>query len=331
MVFSTAALIGVANHRHHEAAVGSDRDADVVIVLVDQVGSVDLRVDGGHVLERLNDGFGEEAHETKFGAVLLLEHVLVLVPQAHHLGHVDFVERRQHGGGILGVLQPARDGLAQLRHPNALFARGVVDRRRDAHRDGSRRCSGGGRLRRSDGREHVAFQHLAAHAASGHRSGIDLVVGCDLGGRRRGRHGRRGRLGGDGGGGRGSCDRRWLRRSAPCQNLAEQSADADGFAVLGGDLGQHARRGGVDFQRHLVGFEFDERLVSLHGFALLLEPLPDGRLGDRFAESGNANFSSHAITSAEPAVLQLEIYFRVVEPLWSESLVHKGFKLRQML
>ena len=46
-------LIGVAHHRHDEALLGADRDADVIVVLVDDVVAVDLGVDGGDFLQRL--------------------------------------------------------------------------------------------------------------------------------------------------------------------------------------------------------------------------------------------------------------------------------------
>ena len=50
-------------------------------------------------------------------------------------------------------------------------------------------------------------------------------------------------------------------------DLAEQGADRDRLAVLGGDLGEHAggRRGHLD--RHLVGLELDQRLVGRDGVA----------------------------------------------------------------
>ena len=44
--------------------------------------------------------------------MLLFEHVLVLAPHRHDVAHVDLVEGRQHRGGVLDVLESARDGLA---------------------------------------------------------------------------------------------------------------------------------------------------------------------------------------------------------------------------
>ena len=76
IVFSIPAmrqLVGVAHHRHDEALLGADRDADVVVVLVDDVLAVDLGVDRRDLLQRLDAGLDEEAHEAELHAVLLLE------------------------------------------------------------------------------------------------------------------------------------------------------------------------------------------------------------------------------------------------------------------
>ena len=59
--------------------------------------------------------------------------VLVLVAQLHDRAHVHVVERGEHGGGVLRVLEAPGDGLAQARHVHALLARRIVGRRRRAH------------------------------------------------------------------------------------------------------------------------------------------------------------------------------------------------------
>ena len=110
--------------------------------------------------------------------MLLLENILVAGTQAHDLGHVDLVEGRQHGGGILRFLEAARDGLAQLRHFHALFARRIIDGRGRTHRDRSRHRSS--RVGKSG--EHIALQHLAALARTGNAAGVEAVFGGDLGG-----------------------------------------------------------------------------------------------------------------------------------------------------
>src|SRR3954468_11526206 len=120
--------ITVADHRHDEAFLGPDRDADVIVILVDEIGAIDLGVDGGDFLERLHARLYEEAHEAQLHAALLLEQFLVLIAQVHHRAHIDLVEGREHGGGVLRVLEAARDGLTQARHLHALLACRVICR-----------------------------------------------------------------------------------------------------------------------------------------------------------------------------------------------------------
>src|SRR6185369_5506175 len=184
-----------------------------------------------------------------FAAVLLLEHVLVLRAHRHDVAHVDLVEGREHRRGVLHVLEPARDGLAQPRHLHALFARRVVGRRRRAHLDRGGRLIDRGRRRGRllDRGQHVTLGDAAILAGAGDGGGIDTAFGGEFTHRRRQRRIRgcslrggsssssRGRsLGGGGrsgfcrGGGRAVID------------LAEQRADGNGFTVLGRDLAEHA-------------------------------------------------------------------------------------------
>ena len=290
-----AHAVRVAHHGNHEALLGAHRNAQMVIVLVDEVRAVDLRVDRRNLLEGLGAGLHEEAHEAELGAMLLLEDVLVAGAQSHHFAHVDLVEGRQHGGGVLGVLEAARDGLAQLGHAHALFQRAVIGGGRHAGDDGRQRRGGGDHGASGHGGEHVALQHLAALARTGDVSGGQVVVGGDLGGcggrRHRGRSGL-GRRRSYGSGG----DRRGRRRSAsPASgDLAEQGAGGDRLAILGDDFHEHAGRRRVHFDGDLVGLEFDQGLVRLHHIAGLLVPAADGGLGDGFAQGGHADFSSHA-------------------------------------
>ena len=95
---------------------------------------------------------------------------LYWLAQRHHCAHVDLVEGREHGGGVLRVLQAARDGLAQPRHLHALFARGVVRRRRRAHLHGGGRLRNRRRLRGGalDRRHHVALGDAAVLAGARH-------------------------------------------------------------------------------------------------------------------------------------------------------------------
>ena len=93
--------IGIAHHRHHQAALGRDRDAQVVIILVDDVVAFDLGIDGGDFLQRRDAGLDEETHEAQPYAVTLFEAVLVFAAHRHDAGHVHFVEGGELGGGVL--------------------------------------------------------------------------------------------------------------------------------------------------------------------------------------------------------------------------------------
>ena len=174
-----AELIGVAQHRHDQAALGADGDADVVVVLVDDVLAVDLGIDRRNFLQRLHGGFDEEAHEAELDAVLLLEGFAIILPELHHRAHIHVVERGEHGGGVLRLLQPLGDGQAQPRHAHALLARGVVRCERRAGRGRrfrlrlalQQRLGGVGDARNRRGGtlgEHVRLQHLAAAARAFH-------------------------------------------------------------------------------------------------------------------------------------------------------------------
>jgi hypothetical protein len=218
----------------------------------------------------------------------------------------------------------ARDGLAQLGHANALFARGVALRRRRTRRGrrfrDTRRLGGLRGRALGDRFEHVALQHLAALAGARYLLDREICLGEQLG---RGRRRRRLALlhltlASNGGGllaclldgigpgaARGLSDSLrlglslWfslggrLGRRSTRRNLAEQGAESHRVALASGDFRQGAggRRRYLD--RHLVRLQFEQRLVGSDGVADLLEPLANGRLGDGFAERGYADFGSH--------------------------------------
>ncbi len=263
----------------------------------------------GMSFSALHAGLHEKAHEAQLHAVLLLEQVLVLVAQVHHRAHVDLVEGREHGGGVLRLLEPACDGRPQPRHLHALFARGIVCRGRRAHLHGSGRL-GDGRGRGSgalDRRHHVALGHAAILAGAGNGRDVDAGFGGQLAHRRRERRHLRGlrprfadaallprqerpsrSLWSGRPGGAGAV---LLGRARAFPDLTEQRADRDRLAVLGRDVAEHAGGRRRHLDRYLVGLELDQRLVDGDRIAGLLEPLADGRLGHRFAERGHADLS----------------------------------------
>ena len=269
-------LVGVAHHRHDEALVGADGDADVIVILVDEVGAVDLGVDRGNLLQRLNARFDEEAHEAKLGAMLFLEGVLVAGAQRHHFAHVDLVEGREHRRGVLRVLEAAGDGLTQLGHAHPFFAGAVVGGGRARRGHGSRSgagmgaggCNGAGAATGEGARAAATAAitspfstwprlPLPATEARSILSSAAILAAAGAGGIAVERRRRRGF-------GRRSLSRRLGRRRRSARELAEQRADRDRLTGLGGDLAQDPRARRVDLERHLVGLELHQRLVGLH-------------------------------------------------------------------
>ena len=97
----------------------------------------------------------------------------------------------------------------------------------------------------------------------------------------------------------------WRSRRGPLADLTKKGPGADRLTVLGDDFGEDPRCGRVDFEGHLVGFKFDDGFVRHHRLARLFEPAPDGCFGDRFAQSGHADFSCH-LSRPKPSGLLLD-------------------------
>ena len=134
--------VGVTHDRHDQTLLGADRDADVVVVFVDDVVAVDFGVDLGQLLQRDDRGLDEDRHEAEADPVLLLEGVAMALAQRHRLGHVDLVEGRQHRGGVLRRLQALGDAPPQTGHAHADLAL--------THRRGRDRRAGGQHIRLGD-------------------------------------------------------------------------------------------------------------------------------------------------------------------------------------
>ena len=184
--------------------------------------------------------------------------VLVLVAQRHHRAHVDLVEGREHGGGVLRLLQAPRDGLAQPRHlaraPRARHRRPATARAPAPRRRSAAPASGCAAARsiaaimsplvtRPSLPEPATAPGSTPLSAAmlAHRRRERHVAGCAL---RRGLRRPRGpasigavvevfwsgRPVGAGG--------LRARRAGALLDLAEQRADRDGLAVLRRDLGR---------------------------------------------------------------------------------------------
>ena len=79
----------------------------------------------------------------------------------------------------------------------------------------------------------------------------------------------------------------------PVGDPAENCADRDVGPLLGEDLGERPGGGRGNLEGHLVGFELGDRFVGGDRFARPLQPLRDGRLGDRFTEARDLDFGRH--------------------------------------
>ena len=135
------------------------------MVLEDQVGPVDLGIDLWHLLQRMDYGLYEKAHEAQLHAVPFFEDVLVLAADRHNGAQVHLIEGGQHGRRVLGFFEPARDSLAQAGHLDPLLT--LVDRTRRGWRNGWHRCLGAG----LEGRQRIALGHPAVLAGAGDRGG----------------------------------------------------------------------------------------------------------------------------------------------------------------
>ncbi len=229
----------------------------------------------------------------------LLEGVLVLAAQGHHGAHVDLVEGGQHGGGVLGLLQPAGDGLAQAGHAHPLFAlvgRTALDTG-DARgrRGGGRRRRGGAGLQGGEG---VALGDASILAGGRDLRRIDPGLGHDALNRRRQGHGggcdgrrcgsrsRDGRQGWGGSLGRGRRRNAGRRRRgrAAVADVAQHLARGHRVALADRDVLQHAVSAGRDFQRDLLRLQLDQDLVLLDRLARLLGPARHRGFGDGLSQ-----------------------------------------------
>ena len=222
------------------------------------------------------------------------------------VAHVDLVEGRELGGGVLRFLQAQRDGLAQPasspRVPRAPRwgagrpATGAGAARRVARRGlrarpacrpwctrpslpvpatrRRRRCRF---LRRCARPTAWPVRRLSARRRFGAAGAARLRrwrgLGASALGAAAGLAARAGLAFGDG---------------------AEQRADLHGVAGLRREMDSMRAVGGRGhFHRHLVGLEFQQRLVARDRVAFLLEPARDGGFGDGFAHRGHFDFDGH--------------------------------------
>ena len=240
--------------------------------------------------------------------MLLFKHVLVLGAGLDHGGHVHVVERGQHGGAVLGFLQPARDGLAQAGHLHPLFP--ALGRGGGNGRDSSRGRGGRGfqagsaRLNRG---KHVALGQPAILTGAADAGGIKIVGVEQAANRRadgvigrrfrsRNRRGSRRRRYGSGGHRCGSHrHRNGSGRHTALHDPRNQRANRDRVSGLEHLLAHHAGDRRRHFHRHLVGFQRHNGLVGRDRLAGLFQPLANAGFGDGFAQGGHDNIGCHAL------------------------------------
>ena len=124
---SEAKILTVAEDGHHKASGSGDSSADVNKVAIDHVAVVDDSVDHGLLLQGLNGGLHESAHEAELDAVLLHESVLDLFSHIHVVSHVNLVEGGEEGVFVLGLLETAGNCLTHPAHFDASLKASATD------------------------------------------------------------------------------------------------------------------------------------------------------------------------------------------------------------
>src|SRR6478736_1235197 len=310
--------IGVANDRNYQPLAATDGNADVEVVLVDDLPTVHLGVDGRELLQRFDRSLHEEGHEAELDAVLLHERVLVLLAQGHDTRHVDLVEGGQERHALLRFDQALGNLAAHRRHVDDLLASFVGTAR--SRRGGNRGCSGCLERRLT---LDVFLQHAAARARRRHRRWIDAGIrgGATCRGHDAGKTLRRNRV----------ADTRRLRRAIATRDDGRRSRRRNDLGFGGGrlhldrlrrastacgrhgawlehahhvthgrvlsraneDLGQDSILGRSDLDGDLVRFDDDEHLVATHCVSFFLQPLADLHFRDRLARWRHLELDGH--------------------------------------
>ena len=247
----------------------------------------------------MDNRFNEERHEAQLHAVFFFEFVLVLRTQFHHRCHVDFVERREDGGGRLRLQQTLGDACAQARHGDALLgavASGQLNRRSDWFTS----LSPG--LRRGDSRlatgaliDNIFFRHAATSPGASDVCGVDILFCGDLcssgtgGGTDRYGTCLHGHRYGD----QNGCSNRALRfRIEHRDDLTR----GDRRAIAPDDLDDHAIGGRGQLHHHLVGFDVNQVFVALDRVAFLLMPCNQRGFRNGFRECRHFDFDLHFLS-----------------------------------
>ena len=299
--------VGLVQHRHDQAVVEGDRDADVGVRVVDvlavHVGAVRLGV--------LDQGQRRGAHDQVVDADLVAgvgKAAVQLGSQLHGPGHVDLGLDVEVGDGLLGLGHARRHGLQHRRQladltlgRSALGGWGRVGCRRP------------GQLAARDQALHVCLDDaaLGAAAPAGHGGQVDArLIGHAAGDRRDAKRDR----GAGAVAGRGLCLRRRLRRLAGRRGLRlwlrlgsglllwwlrgatvsgrrglvgglalgahdrDRCAQGDRLAVADQDPQHRAGVVGLELHGGLVGLDLGQHVTRGERVALVHQPAADGAL-----------------------------------------------------
>jgi hypothetical protein len=132
--------------------------------------------------------------------------------------------------------------------------------------------------------EHVLLRHPTAGSAAGNCGNIDAARFGETTGDRRCCHS-----------GASTVVERHSRFFHFLRNHPQQFADGHRGAIRLEDTTQNARPGCSHFNRHLVGFEFDQHLTCGDRVALVFVPCPDRRFDNRLAQGRDFDFDSHRL------------------------------------
>ena len=283
--------------------------------------------------------------------MLFLEGVLAPGPELHDRRHIDLVEGRQHGGGLLSLHQADSDRLPPARHAHPLLAGIARHLARKRWPRAGRVCVSDrgwlrhglcGRFRGSCRRSQIAgrgAKHILARNSSPRSSPCDgieidiVLAGQHAHGRgsataigrgsffgRRGRlRGRRRRHGGRGRLRRGNFHHRLPGRAvaaapAPSATVLDNSPTVTISPSLRSILPSTPSSGAVHVQVDFVCLQFDDRFAPADGITLAFQPLPDNGINERFAQWRDSDLDRHAAL-----LLQLLLGSLICVPKWREE------------
>ena len=93
---------GIFNHWHYKALRCTNGNADIIIIFVNDIITVNFSIHSWEFTERLNCCLYKYPHKPQTGVMYRLECLFEISAQCHQRQHVNFIECGQHGRCILG-------------------------------------------------------------------------------------------------------------------------------------------------------------------------------------------------------------------------------------